>query len=407
MGVLVRLAELPIDQPLSDTLYTSDGTVILQRGDSVTSELLQQLAERGLRFLELGLPGCSPPACPPNGDVRKAQVRLTRAATDAASAVSESAGEFPALVIRAYDPARSQRLDELVRRTAEAVNSLGLAMAEQSRCDADLIHQAAGGFLRELRGDQDQVVAESLGQDGDRDLAIRSVQLSVLAMAICRAMQLPDAEGLIAGTAAMLHDVALFRLPPEQRMAHRDMPPESRLVYEWHPVIAFDLLERVREVNGVARHIVLQVHEQPDGSGYPRQLRGSRIHRLARVLNAADAYLRLTSYPPEGQGIYPADAIAYLMYHACAGRFDTAATYGLIQVISLYPLGTTVLLTDDSRARVIRCNPSSPLAPVVVPAGSDVPVDLSQGGDLRVREPLSGGGTRRRLAAKDLDLILL
>ena len=36
-----------------------------------------------------------------------------------------------------------------------------------------------------------------------------------------------------------------------------------------------------------------QVHEQFDGSGYPRGVKSHRIHNYARILNVVDSYLQL------------------------------------------------------------------------------------------------------------------
>jgi HD-GYP domain-containing protein (c-di-GMP phosphodiesterase class II) len=288
----------------------------------------------------------------------------------------------------------------------EVVSELGTALSEGTLRDSGPIHDVADSYLKELCGDVDQVVAETLGKPSDRDLALRSVQMSVLAMAVCRAMKLPESDLATVGAAAMLHDMALFRLPEKERFPHPLMKPESRQVYEWHPAIAYDMLEKVRETDGSIRLIVLQTHEQADGSGFPRRITLPRIHRLARVMNVVDTYIRLVGCGCDGQRIFPADAMAYLMHHSCVGRFDPEVTCGLIKVVSLYPIGSLVTLSNSRAARVIRCNPDSPLKPVVMLEGESVPVDLSKS-DLDVEDPSDDENMgRRRLPSGEFDRIL-
>jgi HD-GYP domain-containing protein (c-di-GMP phosphodiesterase class II) len=204
----------------------------------------------------------------------------------------------------------------------------------------------------------------------------------------------------------LLHDTALFCLPEDERYPHAMMQPDSRRVYDSHPAVAYHMLEQVGNLDNTARVVVLQVHEQLDGSGYPRATKAPRIHPLARIVNVADAYIRLVSCGGGGQQLYPADAMAYLMYHSCAARFDATATSGLIKAVSLYPLGSLVQLDDETTARVIRCNADFPFQPVITLPGDDEPIDLATS-NLRIDAPADiPSYGRRRLPKAEFSSIL-
>jgi len=424
MGTILRLTEIPINKPLSESLYDGDGVMLMPRGTIVSADMVKGFSRRGFKFLELGEPDRDPfsrrsdsqnPDTSPT-DIRdslEAELQDDAPLAPNAVAVLEPDSSFRVAgldlnssAIRPYHPEATQRIDHLAKRATEVVNELGSALAEGTLRDAGPIHDVADSYLREIEGDVDQVVAETLAKPGDRDLALRSVQMSVLSMSICRAMKLPESDWEVAGAAAMLHDMALFRLPQAERFPHPLMKPESRQVYEWHPAIAYDMLEKVRDTDGTVRLIVLQTHEQADGSGFPRRITLPRIHRLARVLNVADTYLRLVGCGCDGQRIFPADAMAYLMHHSCMGRFDAEVTCGLVKVVSLYPIGSLVTLTNARTARVLRSNPDAPMRPVVLVDGENEPVDLSKS-DLDVSEPEDDPSTgRRRLPSGEFDRIL-
>ena len=203
--------------------------------------------------------------------------------------------------------------------------------------------------------------------------------------------------------------MALFELPESERHSPATMGPDARRIYESHPAIAYDMLERVRDINGTVRIIVLQAHEQADGSGFPRHITMARTHRLARIVNLADAYLTLTGCGPGAQSLLPADAVAYLMHHSCAGRFDSMATCGLVRAVSLYPLGSLVKLSDDRTARVVRVANHKPVTPIVMPIDGEEDgtlIDLETS-DLSITCPIDDElQGRRRLPAGDLDKIL-
>jgi HD-GYP domain-containing protein (c-di-GMP phosphodiesterase class II) len=412
MGTILRLSEISTDKPLTESLYDGNGTMVLERGSRVTIDLLKEFARRGLKFLELGEPEEDVLfSSEKELDLSDGLVRGGLQEDAQGGLVVKSLPKVADLSITnpklsPYQAETSERVDKLAKRAVQVVNELGTALAEGTLRDAGPIHEVAETYLMELAGDADQVVAETFAKPSDRDLALRSVQMSVMGMAVCRAMNLPESDQATIGAAALLHDMALFRLPEQERFPHPLMKPESRQVYEWHPAIAYDMLEKVRETDGSIRLIVLQVHEQADGSGFPRRITLPRIHRLARVLNVVDTYVRLVGCGCDGQRIFPADAMAYLMHHSCVGRFDPEVTCGLIKVVSLYPIGSLVTLSNTKKARVLRSNPTSPLKPVVMVDGAHELIDLSQS-ELDVESPSDDSDfDRRRLPSGEFDRIL-
>jgi putative two-component system response regulator len=65
-----------------------------------------------------------------------------------------------------------------------------------------------------------------------------------------------------------------------------------------HPWLGERIIATVPPLNGVARHVVGCHHEQWDGSGYPRGLRGEDIPLAARIFSLADAFDVMTNDQP-------------------------------------------------------------------------------------------------------------
>jgi HD-GYP domain-containing protein (c-di-GMP phosphodiesterase class II) len=92
--------------------------------------------------------------------------------------------------------------------------------------------------------------------------------------------------------AGLLHDIGLSKLPPKVIAgAHYplDLDVTDRALVYKHPAITVRMLEeRQIPISNLAKTVILQHHEQYNGSGYPNGLRGFGINELAQILRVAD-----------------------------------------------------------------------------------------------------------------------
>ena len=102
-----------------------------------------------------------------------------------------------------------------------------------------------------------------------------------------------------------------------------------------------------------------------DGTGFPGGLKANALPVGSRILSIADAYLTMTCPPSGSVRIVPCDAIAYLISAASQSRYSAAAVTGLLKVVTLYPIGSIVELSDTTQARVIRSNGNDYGYPIV------------------------------------------
>jgi hypothetical protein len=186
--------------------------------------------------------------------------------------------------------------------------------------------------------------------------------------------------------AGMFHDVSLLDCV---RYGRRRF---YKSAYANHPIDSALLLESAVGINAKVGLAVCQLHEQVDGTGFPKRLVASRIIPIARILNVADAYLTLTNCVqpdmfPQARNFHPSDALGYLMYHAALGRFDRNVVRALIKATSLYPVGSRVTLSDNSTAVVMRSTTDAPSKPIVrIETGHESIVDLRKS-ELAITQP--------------------
>jgi HD-GYP domain-containing protein (c-di-GMP phosphodiesterase class II) len=184
-------------------------------------------------------------------------------------------------------------------------------------------------------------------------------------MGLASEMGLTENEIRTIGLSGLLHDWGMTRIPAEIRNASRVLSRAEFAEVQKHPLYTLELLERVDGLPEDVPMICYQAHEQPNGRGYPRGRRDKEIHPGARILHVADAYCALTSRRPFRLPLTPYAAVECLVRNTRDRSFDPDAVRALLHVLSLFPIGSYVMLSDDSMGRVIRRNGNHFAKPIV------------------------------------------
>ena len=88
----------------------------------------------------------------------------------------------------------------------------------------------------------------------------------------------------------LLHDIGKSKIP--DRILYKPGPlndEEWRIMGE-HPQIGYDMLYNNVKITTNVRLGILLHHENVDGTGYPRKLKGQKIPEFARIIHIADVY---------------------------------------------------------------------------------------------------------------------
>jgi putative nucleotidyltransferase with HDIG domain len=166
-----------------------------------------------------------------------------------------------------------------------------------------------------------------------------SLRVSEYSCAIARAMNVPPQEHELIRVGALLHDIGKIGISDVVLQKQARLTPEEEALIQQHPVIGRKILECVHGFEAYLPVVELH-HENWDGSGYPKGLKGEETPRTARIVKVADAYDAMTSDRPYRRGIRHEDAIRILEKHA-GTQFEVATVEAFLTLgdILQRPLG--------------------------------------------------------------------
>lgn len=119
-------------------------------------------------------------------------------------------------------------------------------------------------------------------------------------------------ESLIMGLACLFHDLGLTRIPEELLYRPEPLSPEEAATVKKHPHLGYQMLKETNAAPPEVMQLVLEHHENADGTGYPQGLPPGKQHPWTRIIRLVDAYDDLTGHRPFRQALKPFAALKIL-----------------------------------------------------------------------------------------------
>lgn len=270
-----------------------------------------------------------------------------------------------------YDQKQSQELVEQFTTAKKLLDELLQEALAGTARDSQSLDFVVSKFVDGLVGDTDLVIASSDEAARKPKLTERSIRTAILAMALAIEMSFDDQHVREIGQCGLAQDWGMLHLPESMQESRSPLSKEDWETFRNHPLYAAEMLSSIDGVSREVRLAATQSRENADGSGFPRGLTHDQVHSYARILQVVNIYLSLTTEMQGRQPYLAYDVIVYMLHQIKAGRVSEQAMRAMLNVVSLFPIGSHVRLVDGSEAKVIRRNDWHYTAPIVQPVGKD------------------------------------
>lgn len=203
-----------------------------------------------------------------------------------------------------------------------------------------------------------------------------SVDVATMAMIIAKTTGMTKQQVYDIGVAGILHDIGKSQVPNEILNKPGKLTDEEFAIMKMHPVYGYNILKNNDSLTNEIKLGVLQHHEKINGKGYPVGMEGPDISEFAKIITVVDIYDALVTERPYKKGFSPRDAVEMIM--AMTAELDIDALKGFLGSVILYPVGSTVELSNGECARVVENFKETILRPKVVGLKTGRVYDLSK-----------------------------
>ena len=190
------------------------------------------------------------------------------------------------------------------------------------------------------------------------------VNVSALAMAQARALNIDGALLREFGFAALMHDIGKVHTPLEVLNKPDKLTKEEFDVMKRHVVDGAHILRRTPEMPALAPIVAFEHHLKQDLSGYPENIGSRSLNLCTMIVSIADVFDALRSTRPYRQGL-ATDRIRSIMGDQGSPAFNQPLLKRFVNLMGLFPVGNLVRLSTDELGVVTAEYPTDPFRPQV------------------------------------------
>lgn len=272
-----------------------------------------------------------------------------------------------------------------IRKTMLRFSTIG-------KIEIDKINFILENIIEQLLSKRDIVLSLSRLRSIDNYTYEHSLNVCVISLILGIDLNLDRQLLKILGTGAVMHDVGKLVVSEDILKKTSKLTNKEFDEIKKHTEYGYEILLN-SDISEEAATIALHHHEKYDGSGYNRNLVGDKIPLFSRIVAVADVYDAMSN-----DRVYKKKMPPDLVYREIANltgkHLDGVVIEKLFQHLSIYPIGTGVVLNTNHKGVVIAQNRFLPESPVIRVFKKDmknlkvigVDINLSQTKHLYIKE---------------------
>ena len=341
---IVPIRKIKIGSRVLCDIYSKNGSVMLRRGNIMTEAIMEKLESVGVNrvLVEAGTVELE------DDEPRKTPLNNDGLPTDN---IAQYRDDF--LLKKEFEQGKDALLDKDIDGAQDVAKGIAGKI------------QTSGSIKKEL----DEL---KYGTEGVVTHSLNTVVLAG-AIGIENGFAPKDIEQLVIG--GMLHDIGKLYIDPEILNKKGRLTEKEYEIMKTHAEECYKKLCDNKGVTQKVRFMAFQHHENNDGTGYPKRLKGEQILWEARILHVVDVYEAMTAKRCYKDHLLPGDVMEFVM-GKYSTMFDIKAMDMFLRTIPAYRKGDLVRLSDGTRCQVLESNPINSLRPLVVDLKTMKVIDL-------------------------------
>lgn len=298
---LAVLNDKVIGKKLEMPIFSSEGTTILSKGSVLTEKIIARLRQMGVGTVYI------------------------------------NDGNYEEVLIQ-------EILDTSFRlKTIKILKQLFEQVKKKKDFDPYVVKEIVADILDNMAVSENSIISfNNIGSNG-MDICNHSLNVTIFSilLGISRGYNCSQLSDL--GVGALLHDIG--KLIADEK---------------FHPEEGFKFLREYRELSATSNICAYSHHENVDGTGYPRKIKGDQIYDYAKIVGLCNEYDLLHS----SGSLLPHEVLERISAEV-GKKFDADFYNDFIKVIYCYPNGLPVRLSSGQEGVVVMQNKSFPQRPVV------------------------------------------
>ncbi|WP_242971861.1 HD-GYP domain-containing protein [Haloimpatiens massiliensis] len=308
---------------LARNILSSDGSVLLKKGSTLTLSYIRQLEANGIYLVYIKDDTFTDVDTKENGEIDRLK--------------SSSLNEIPFLFQNILSGTKSQIKESLgnIQNIIDYIfeqNNLNTNLYEVKLYDDyTYIHSLNTGIMATYLG-------VKLGWDKEK----------VRELGIC----------------GILHDIGKTKIPSSVINKKGDLTKNELNVIRKHPIFGGEIL---RSKGIFSKDIilgVLQHHEKILGTGYPFGLKGDEICDYAKIISICDVFTAVSSNRSYRNRFSPNEAYELILSNSGI-MFEPKYVEKFKQCFAIYPLGCKLILSNGLEGYVVEQNENFPDRPII------------------------------------------
>ncbi|MCM1215060.1 MAG: HD domain-containing protein [Lachnospiraceae bacterium] len=221
------------------------------------------------------------------------------------------------------------------------------------KLDIDAVVDCADNLVEDLIGGE---YSGMLHLVFDYDLCTfthsRNVTLLSLLAAIELGYPVKDLKTIAVGS--LLHDIGKLHVPLDILDKPGRLTRDEFNIIKQHPQFGYEMVEDISSVSLAVKQIILQHHENYDGTGYPKCLDSTHGYRLARLVHICDVYEAMCARRPYKLPMPREDVRNFLIQNSGL-MFDPSMVNKFLSAVPAYLIGEELTVCGVS-CIVVSCS---------------------------------------------------